>query len=308
MKMSLFLPALVLVIACDSGDAPKPDKTAKTGEAPKAQASAADKAPSDKAPKAAAVGPKKPVKAELLDPSKANDEAPGVFFVKLVTTKGDVRLKVTRAWAPHGADRFYNLVKIGFFEDVALFRVVDNFMVQFGIHGDPRVSGKWSRANLPADDVEQSNKRGFITYAMAGAPTTRATQMFINYKDNSSLDKQGFAPFGEVVAGMDIVDGFYKGYGEKTTGDQGKIVAKGNGFLRSTYPKLDYIKSAAFVNEEGVIIKVGDVEVTGDSVKAGNVKVDKDGVKAGGVVVDKKGVKVPGGVKIGDEGLKVPGL
>jgi peptidyl-prolyl cis-trans isomerase A (cyclophilin A) len=155
---------------------------------------------------------------------------------------------VTREWAPRGADRFYNLVKNGFYDDVRFFRVIPNFMAQFGIHGDPAVAAAWRMARINDDPVKQSNKRGFVVFATAG-PNTRTTQLFINFKDNAaSLDKQGFAPFGRVVTGMETVDKIYDGYGEGAPRgkgpDQGRAQAEGNAYLSKEFPRLDFIKSA----------------------------------------------------------------
>lgn len=183
----------------------------------------------------------------MKDPSKATEKAPDSFRAKFTTTKGDVVFECTRSWAPNGVDRFYNLVKIGFFDDVALFRVAKGFVVQWGIHGDPEVSKVWSDANLPPDPVVESNKRGMLTYAMAGRPDTRSTQLFINYGDNVGLDKQGFAPLCKVVEGMEVADSFNSEYGERVTGMQGEIGAKGNAYLREKWPNLDYIKTATIV-------------------------------------------------------------
>ncbi len=187
----------------------------------------------------------------LTDPSKALEQAPASFKVKFETTKGDVVIQVTRDWSPRGADRFYNLVKIGFFEDIAFFRAIDNFMVQFGVSGYPEVAAVWREENIKDDEVKQSNTRGRITYAKSGQPNSRTTQMFINYKSNAMLDKQGFSPFGEVVEGMDIVDKFYTGYGEGAPGGrgphQGKVQMAGNAYLKKAFPELDYIKKATIV-------------------------------------------------------------
>lgn len=185
----------------------------------------------------------------MTDPSKATETAPTQFVAKFETTKGDVVFDCTRSWAPNGVDRFYNLVKIGYFQDVALFRVNHKFVVQWGIHGNPNVSSKWASANLRADPVKQSNKRGTLTYAMAGAPTTRSTQLFINYKDNAGLDRQGFAPLCTVTEGMDVADKFYGGYEEKVTEKQDEIRSGGNAYLRKEWPKLDYIINATIVSE-----------------------------------------------------------
>ena len=151
-----------------------------------------------------------------------------------------------RDWAPIGADRFYNLVKSGFFENVRFFRVIPGFMVQFGMHGDPAVGAAWRAAALKDDPVKQSNKRGYITFATAG-PNTRTTQVFINFADNANLDGQGFAPFGQIVTGMNVVDKLNATYGATPGNDQGQIAAGGNAYLEKTYPKLDFIKKATIV-------------------------------------------------------------
>ena len=183
-----------------------------------------------------------PTAAEMLkDPSKATLTAPETYKAKFETTAGDFTVEVTRKWAPRAADRFYNLVKAGFYTDVAFFRVLDGFMAQFGLHGDPAVSAVWRRAQFADDPVgEVSNLRGTITFATAG-PNTRTTQLFINFVNNSRLDvtpgkpKEGFAPFGKVVEGMENVDKIYKGYGQ--TPNQGLIQAQGNKYLKENYPK-----------------------------------------------------------------------
>jgi len=185
------------------------------------------------------------------DPAKATEQAPEKFRVKLDTTKGPVVIEVNRAWSPKGADRFYNLVKLGFYTDIAFFRVIDGFMAQFGIHGNPQVSAKWRDAKIADDPVKQSNLRGFVSYAMAG-PNTRTTQLFINYADrNSQLDRSGFSPFGKVVEGMENIDNLYSGYGEGAPSgkgpNQGLVQTQGNAYLRKSFPHLDYIKSATIV-------------------------------------------------------------
>jgi peptidyl-prolyl cis-trans isomerase A (cyclophilin A) len=189
----------------------------------------------------------------LLDPEQAIEEAPDRFRVRFETTKGPFVIEVRRAWAPEGADRFYNLVRLGYYDDVTFFRVIDGFMVQFGIHGDPEVGSVWRNAQIPDDPVKQSNTRGMVTFATAG-PGTRTTQIFINYKDNSRLDGQGFAPFARVVEGMSVVDRLYSGYGEGAPQGagprQGRAQSEGNAYLRSEFPKLDHIKSAALVAPE----------------------------------------------------------
>jgi peptidyl-prolyl cis-trans isomerase A (cyclophilin A) len=187
-------------------------------------------------------------RAALKNPAALKETAPATYNVRFDTSAGTFAVKVTREWAPHGADRFYNLVKNGFYDDARFFRVIEGFMVQFGINADPAVSGVWRVAQIPPDPVKQSNKRGFITYAMGASPTTRTTQVFINYADNGNLDKMGFAPFGEVVSGMDVVDKIYSEYGEGAPRgkgpEQGKIQMEGNAYLMKEFPKLDYIKKA----------------------------------------------------------------
>ena len=178
----------------------------------------------------------------LTNPSAFTDTAPATFRATFDTSAGTFVVVVHRDWAPAGADRFYNLVKQGFFDNCRFFRVVPSFMVQFGINGDPAVSAAWNQAMLPVDRVLQSNTRGRITFAMAGQPTTRTTQVFINFADNSRLDADGFAPFGEVVTNMAVVDAIFSGYGESP--DQGGIEAEGNAYLLKSFPKLDYIKKA----------------------------------------------------------------
>ena len=165
-----------------------------------------------------------------------------------------LRLRVrkdTRDWAPNGADRFYNLVKIGYFKDIAFFRNIDGFMVQFGIHGDPAVNAKWREANIKDDTVKKSNTVGYVTYAQSGRPNSRSTQFFVNFGDNANLDGMRFAPFGKVVEGMDVVKSLYNGYGEGAPRgkgpDQGRIQEEGNAYLKKDFPKLDYIKSATIV-------------------------------------------------------------
>ena len=185
----------------------------------------------------------------LLNPAGLNEQAPATYTVNFDTTAGSFAVQVTREWAPHGADRFYNLVKNGFYDDARFFRAIKGFMVQFGINGDPKVSAVWQRAQIPADPVKQSNTRGFITYAMGASPTTRTTQVFINFRDNANLDKLGFAPFGQVVApGMDVVDKIDTSYGEGAPRgkgpEQGRVQAEGNAYLMKSFPNLDYIKSA----------------------------------------------------------------
>jgi peptidyl-prolyl cis-trans isomerase A (cyclophilin A) len=182
----------------------------------------------------------------LLDPSTLKATAPAVYKVKLTTTQGDVLIQVTRAWAPIGADRFYNLVRGKFFDGCAFFRVIPGFMAQFGISPDPKVSAAWNGQNLMDEPVKESNKRGFVTFAKTSMPNTRTTQLFINYGDNSAnLDPQGFAPFGEVIEGMDVAEKFYSGYGG--TPDQGALQQLGKSWIDKNMPKVDSIKTAVIV-------------------------------------------------------------
>jgi peptidyl-prolyl cis-trans isomerase A (cyclophilin A) len=186
--------------------------------------------------------------AALKDPAKLKEQAPAKYNARFDTSVGTFVVTVTREWAPLGADRFYNLVKNGYYDNVRFFRVIPNFMVQFGINGDPALNSVWRNARIGVDPVKQRNMRGYITYAMGGSPDTRTTQVFINFRDNSSLDAQGFAPFGQVTTGMDIVDKIYQGYGEGAPRgdgpDQGRIQAEGNAYLMKSFAKLDYVKKA----------------------------------------------------------------
>jgi peptidyl-prolyl cis-trans isomerase A (cyclophilin A) len=186
-------------------------------------------------------------KASLLDPASLNQKAPEVYRVKFTTTKGDVVVQVTRAWAPRGADRFYNLIKHDFYTDASFFRVLPGFVAQFGISARPEVSKAWARATIPDDPVKQSNARGTLTFATAG-PNTRTTQIFINLAENTQLDRMGFAPFGKVVEGMDVVEKLYSGYGEGAPQgngpDQGRLTNEGKAYLERNFPLLDRIKTA----------------------------------------------------------------
>jgi peptidyl-prolyl cis-trans isomerase A (cyclophilin A) len=195
----------------------------------------------------ALAGPALAQSPNLANPAALNEQAPATYKAQFETSKGVVVVQVTRAWAPQGADRFYNLVKNGFFDNVRFFRVISGFMVQFGINGDPNVMAKWRNAKIRDDRVTQSNKRGMITFATSG-PNSRTTQVFINFNDNSMLDGQGFAPFGKVVTGMNVVDALYAGYGEGAPGgagpDQGRLQMEGNAYLAKDFPRMDYVKKA----------------------------------------------------------------
>lgn len=216
--------ALVSLVSCQK----KPADT-NAVQAPAAEAQSAKEAAMDPADL-----------SRLLQPENLNEKAPDQFQVDVKTTKGVIRLELTRAWAPKGVDRFYNLVKAGYFTDIALFRMVKGFVVQFGIHGSPLVSSVWREANIADDPVVETNARGTIVFATAGADT-RTTQLFINLADNTRLDGMGFAPIGKIVSGMDIVDSLNFEYGERP--NQMRIQKEGNAYLKPNFPNLDYIES-----------------------------------------------------------------
>jgi len=191
----------------------------------------------------------------LLHPALLKARAPDVYEVKFATTKGDFVVHVTRAWAPLGADRFYNLVKHGFFTNASFFRVVPGFVVQFGISADPKISALWDNADIKDDPVHGSNKPGTVTFA-TGGPNTRTTQVFINLRDNSNLDGMGFAPIGEVTSGMDVVTNLYSGYGDLPEmggrGPSEEAISKGGqGYLEKNFPMLDRITSATMTSPAG---------------------------------------------------------
>jgi peptidyl-prolyl cis-trans isomerase A (cyclophilin A) len=181
---------------------------------------------------------------KLADPAALTEKAPASYKVKFDTSKGVFVVQVNRDWAPNGADRFYNLVKNGFYDDTRFFRVLSGFMVQFGLNGDPAIQGAWRDAGLQDEPAMQSNLRGFVTFARESSPNSRYTMVFINYKDNSYLDKEGFPPFGQVVTGMDVVDKLYSEYGRTNVPDQRRITREGNAYLAAEYPKLDFIRRA----------------------------------------------------------------
>jgi peptidyl-prolyl cis-trans isomerase A (cyclophilin A) len=182
------------------------------------------------------------------DKNAISTPAPDSFKVVVETSKGPFTIVAHRAWAPIGVDRFYHLVQLGFFDDTRFFRVLPGFMAQFGISGDPRVNAAWEPLTIQDDSVKQTNKRGMVTFAKTGMPNSRSTQLFINYGDNANLDGMSFAPIGEVVDGMAVVDSLYGGYGEGAPGgngpDQTRMTAEGNGYVAQNFPKLDFIRSA----------------------------------------------------------------
>jgi peptidyl-prolyl cis-trans isomerase A (cyclophilin A) len=181
--------------------------------------------------------------ASLKNPASLNEKAPATYKVRLDTSAGPVVIDVHRDWSPLGADRFYNLVKNGFYDGVRFFRVLPGFMAQGGMSPDPAIQRLWGRNNFNDDPVKQSNKRGYVTFAKTGAPNSRSTQFFINFGDNGFLDAQGFSPFGQVTTGMEIVDKFGS-YGKDNVPDQGRLGAEGEAYLAKEYPKLTVIKKA----------------------------------------------------------------
>ncbi len=193
--------------------------------------------------------------AALMDAQHAIwlEPAPPMFEVKFETSKGDFIMEVHRAWAPIGADRFYNLVRTGFYDDSRFYRVRAGFIVQFGLPGEPAVTAVWKDRAMPDDPVVESNEKGFVAYAMTG-PDTRTTQLYINLDDNTRLDDQGFAPIGRIVGGMDVVEQLYAEYDESAGGgmrggNQGKIIAEGNAHLDAEFPNLDKLNRALIITE-----------------------------------------------------------
>jgi len=236
MKRILFTFCLTALCSFSLVAADEPKKEAPNKDEPKKEGAKAEK----KEEKAPATSP------GFADPAKLTEKAPDSFKAQFDTTKGKFTIAVTRSLSPNGADRFYNLVRSGYFKDVAFFRVVPGFMCQFGIHGDPKVSAAWRGANISDEPVKSGNVRGAITFAMGG-PNSRTTQLFINFADNSRLDGMGFPSFGKVSEGMDVVDKINGEYGENPPYVQGRLQAEGNAFLKKEFPNLDYIKSATIL-------------------------------------------------------------
>ncbi len=234
------------------------EQTAETQppEKPKAEAPAEPKAetPSPAQPQpevtasAPAAAPRQGFDRALLRAALLKEKAPDTFQVKFTTTRGDFIVTVNRAWAPIGADRFYNLVNHHFYDNASFFRVVPGFVVQFGISAYPPVAAAWEKANIKDEPVTQSNKRGYLTYAKTSMPNTRSTQIFINLNDNTGLDRQGFSPFGYVDAqGMKVVEMLYDQYGDSAGPDQDQISKQGKPYLDKGWPKLDSIKTATLI-------------------------------------------------------------
>jgi len=202
------------------------------------QAEPPQKTPAARTPTAAS-------KPSLLNPATLKAQAPDIYKVKFTTSKGVFVAQVTRAWSPLGADRFYNLVKNGFYDGAGFFRIVPGFVVQFGISANPAVSKAWRTANIQDDLVKESNRRGYLTFAKTAQPNTRATQVFISLVDNPRLDSMGFSPFGQIINGMEVVDKLNAEYGEQP--DQGRIEAEGKTYLEQSFPRLDAIKTATLL-------------------------------------------------------------
>src|SRR5258708_18075209 len=216
-----------------TAEAPPPEQPkAEATAAPKAEKAAAAAGEPEATARAGAAAARSGYDRALLRAALLKDKAPDTFKVKFTTTRGDFVVTVNRAWAPIGADRFYNLVKHHFYDNASFFRVVPSFVVQFGISAYPPVAAAWEKANIQDEPVTQSNKRGYLTYAKTSLPNTRSTQIFINLSDNLGLDRQGFSPFGYVeTPGMKVVDMFYDQYGDSAGPDQDQISKLGKPYL-----------------------------------------------------------------------------
>jgi peptidyl-prolyl cis-trans isomerase A (cyclophilin A) len=242
---ALRLAACVLVTACGGG---RPQSPPPTVELPVAAPIPSLRVREPEPALVTLPSPPPVDRRALLDPSLATARAPEVFRARFTTTKGDFVVEVHRDWAPHGADRFYNLVRIGFYDGTRFFRVIDGFMAQWGISGEPAVSAAWREARVPDDPVVHSNTRGTISFAKTSSPDTATTQVFVNYRDNGQLDAMRFTPFGEVIEGMGALDALYGGYGEGgAAAGQGPlqhtIEMAGDSYLEG-FPKLDRIVHA----------------------------------------------------------------
>ena len=238
------IPLLLMVLAVLGCGSNRDDKSKDPADKPKDVPAGST---------GAVVESPKDILKTLLDPSlpEWKEKAPDTFKARFSTSKGDITILVERTWSPLGADRFYALVRNGYYDDVRFFRVVNGFMAQFGIHGHPDVNKTWMRNSIKDDPVVKSNLRGWVTFATAGR-NTRTTQLFINFADqNRALDRQGFSAFGQVIEGMDVVDRIYNGYGECAPNgsgpDQGRIQAEGNAYLNAQFKDLDYIKTARII-------------------------------------------------------------
>ena len=225
--LTMMLAALCAAFAQTTSATPAPKAAAKAAPAAKAATKAATKS----------AGP------NLMNPATLNAKAPEVYLVKLNTTKGPIVIRVTKSWAPIGADRFYNLVRAGFYNNQYIFRSTRQF-AQFGIPSKPELSRVWMEKTMLDDRAIQSNKRGFVSFAATDAKNSRSVQVFISKVDNAYLDSYGFAPFGEVIEGLENLDMLYNGYAESVTPLQGEIMNQGNVFLEKNYPRLDKITTA----------------------------------------------------------------
>ena len=236
MRLTRLLAVIIVLLAVSVLAFSQTSTTQTPAAKPKSSTTAA-------APKPAA----SPYDRTLLKPSLLKDKAPDTFQVKFDTTRGEFTVTVTRAWAPLGADRFYNLVKHHYFDGARFFRVMPNFMAQFGISAYPPVNAAWDNATIKDDPVTQKNTRGMLTFAKTERPNSRTTQLFINFKDNTFLDPQGFAPFGVVDGkGMNVVEMFYDQYGD-TSNNEEEMEKGGEKAIAAKWPKLDSIKSATIV-------------------------------------------------------------
>jgi peptidyl-prolyl cis-trans isomerase A (cyclophilin A) len=249
------LAVILFAVAISLGGCTKREPPAEpVAEQPKTEPPQPSVPPTASKPAAdAATKPAHNYVKELLAPAKLKEKAPETFKVKFDTTRGEFTITVTRAWAPLEADRFYNLVKHHFYDNAAFFRVVPNFVVQFGISANPAVNSAWQHVSMKDDPVVQSNKRGTIVFAQTSNPNSRGTQVFINLKDNTPLDRsgQGFAPFGIVDGkGMNVVEMMYDGYGDSAGPDQEQLEKQGDPYLLKGWPKLDHIKSATLIEAQ----------------------------------------------------------
>jgi peptidyl-prolyl cis-trans isomerase A (cyclophilin A) len=186
-------------------------------------------------------------RSALLNKSTSAEPAPEVFRVRFETSRGAFVMEAHRSWSPFGVDRFYYLVRRGFYDGTRFYRVLDRFIAQFGISGDPQISAAWEERLMPDDSVKhQTNLRGRVSFASFG-PHTRTTQLFINYRDNASIDRD-YAPIAEVVKGMNVISSLWKGYGDAPPRGAGprpaRIFAEGEAYLAKEFPKLDYVKTA----------------------------------------------------------------
>lgn len=263
MKRNFYHLTVAAMLAATLGCEEKPKEPEATPPAPAEPAKpATNNAPAEEPPKTAttagttgAATDAAPSDFAAIDPATLTAQAPATFIVKFATTAGDFTVELNRDWAPNGVDRFYNLVKAGYYTDIAAFRVIDGFMAQFGIHGDPAVNAKWREAKIADDPAKPgiSNGVGHLTYAMAG-PNTRTVQLFINFNNNSMLDSQGFTPIGKVQGeGMEVVRKWHAGYGEGAPRgrgpDQMRVQTQGNDYLKKEFPELSYIKSITIESE-----------------------------------------------------------